>query len=83
MRCINFKSARLLLQIIINIETMEMNIPVIQKTTVSAVKKDAQASSCCTPNDNASVCCTPSETKEDNNGACCDQPEDGSACCNK
>ena len=64
-------------------ETMELNIPVIQKTTISAEKKDVQASSCCTPKDNASVCCTPSETKEDNNGACCAQPEDGSACCNK
>jgi hypothetical protein len=64
-------------------ETMEINIPAIQKTKIMSVQKDGNASSCCAPKDNASVCCTPSETKEDNNGACCAQPEDGSSCCDK
>jgi hypothetical protein len=29
------------------------------------------------------VCCTPSVTKDENNGACCAQPVDGSSCCDK
>jgi thioredoxin reductase len=28
-------------------------------------------------------CCTPSRSVEENNGACCAQPTDGSLCCNK
>lgn len=64
-----------------NTETLE--IPVLKKSKATSVKNDAPASSCCTPKGNAPVCCTPSETKEENNGACCAQPEDGSACCNK
>jgi hypothetical protein len=63
-------------------KTKELNIPVIQKTIIGK-KEDTAKASCCTPKNNESVCCTPSETKEENDGACCAQPADGSACCNK
>ena len=63
-------------------KTLE-SIPVLQKSKVEK-KETPVVSSCCTPKDNsASVCCTPSEKPEDNGGACCAQPSDGSACCNK
>jgi hypothetical protein len=58
-------------------------IPVIQKSKITKKEKAEPAVSCCTPKDNADVCCTPSLSKTENNGACCDQPSDGSACCNK
>jgi hypothetical protein len=64
-------------------ETRTSDIPVIQKTKVTAKKEVKDPSSCCTPKNNASVCCTPREPKEESNGACCAQPEDGSACCDK
>jgi hypothetical protein len=67
-------------------ETKTLEIPVVQKTKITKEKtqSEAAASSCCTPKDNtASVCCTPIETADDNGAACCPQPEDGSACCNK
>jgi len=54
--------------------------PVIQKTKITIVKT---VSACCGPKDNDSFCCTPSETKEGNGLACCAQPADGSACCDK
>ena len=69
-----------------NIYFMEtqMEIPVLQKSKVTTEKKaQAEASSCCTPKNNASVCCTLTEKAEDNDGACCKQPEDGSSCCDK
>lgn len=43
----------------------------------------ATTSTCCTPKEGAVVCCEPSKSREDNNGACCPQPLDGSTCCNK
>jgi hypothetical protein len=65
-------------------ETTTSEIPVIQKSKITKEKTvEAPASSCCAPKNNASVCCTPSESKEDNNGECCAQPEDGSPCCDK
>jgi hypothetical protein len=62
-------------------ETME--IPVLTKSTISKQIKEVVAASCCAPKDSASVCCTPSQTSDDNEGACCAQPVDGSACCDK
>jgi hypothetical protein len=67
-------------------ETNTLQIPILQKSKVNEEKKTKEpaASACCTPKDNsASACCTPSATPEENGGACCAQPADGSACCNK
>ena len=63
--------------------TETLNIPVLQKSKPANEKKEVVTSSCCAPKENASVCCTPSENPEDNGGACCAQPADGSSCCNK
>jgi len=59
------------------------NIPVLQKTVLKKVKVEEVATSCCTPKSDTTSCCTPSKTMEENNGACCVQPEDGSVCCDK
>jgi hypothetical protein len=67
-------------------ETKILEIPTLQKSKITQATKTSApaASACCAPKDNsASACCTPSEKPEDNGGACCAQPEDGSACCNK
>ncbi|HYG02803.1 MAG TPA: hypothetical protein VD927_10185 [Chryseosolibacter sp.] len=67
-------------------KTNTLELPIVEKAKITNEKKDAApaASGCCTPKDtSASACCTPSETPQDNGGACCAQPEDGSACCNK
>ena len=56
-------------------QNVELDLP---ETGVCSVN-----TSCCTPKVESAVCCTPSLTTEENNGACCAQPEDGSPCCNK
>lgn len=61
----------------------QTEIPVLGKSQVSKSKTTPAATSCCTPKVDAGVCCTPSEKAEDNGGACCAQPADGSACCDK
>ena len=63
-------------------ETIISAIPLIKKSKIEKTKAEAVAS-CCTPKNNVSVCCTPSQTEEENGGACCAQPADGSACCDK
>ena len=61
----------------------QTEIPVLKKSVVTESKNQAPAtSSCCAPKNNESVCCTPGEKPEDNGGACCAQPADGSPCCN-
>lgn len=40
-------------------------------------------SACCSPKKETSTCCTPSKSREENNGDCCAQPDDGSPCCDK
>jgi hypothetical protein len=67
-------------------KTEILNIPVVEKLRINqqTVSPDqTQTTSCCTPKNNAPTCCTPSRSAEENNGACCAQPEDGSECCNK
>jgi hypothetical protein len=62
----------------------QTEIPVLKKSKGTEVKTQTPAaSSCCAPKNKESVCCTPSEKLEDNAGACCAQPEDGSSCCDK
>jgi hypothetical protein len=67
----------------INIMDTQTEIPVLKKSKITEVKSQPAASSCCAPTHNESVCCTPSENPEDNEGACCAQPDDGSFCCDK
>lgn len=64
-------------------ETNTFNIPVIQKSRPAKKESKIEASACCTPKNNDSVCCTPSKTKDENDGACCAQPSDGTPCCDK
>ena len=69
--------------IVTNKKTMKTNtsdIPALQK--IKVVAKET-ATACCTPKNTAEVCCTPSVSKEENNGACCAQPADGTSCCTK
>lgn len=62
----------------------QTEIPILKKTKIADVEMETPvASSCCAPTNNETVCCTPSEKIEDNKGACCAQPVDGSACCDK
>lgn len=67
-------------------ETEMINIPLLKKLNIK--RSDAQVAinteaSCCTPKANNIQCCSPSQSEEAHDGACCAQPEDGSACCNK
>jgi hypothetical protein len=71
----------------INFKTMETKtekIPAIQKSKIELKEKvESATSSCCTPKNKESICCTPSQANEENEGACCAQPADGSTCCDK
>jgi hypothetical protein len=58
------------------------DIPVLEKTLLKRTDT-IESSVCCTAKNEAGPCCAPSKTKEENGGACCQQPEDGTACCNK
>ncbi|MBT1686177.1 hypothetical protein [Dawidia soli] len=64
-------------------DTSLENIPVITKTKPAPRTIEAPASSCCTPKVEAAACCEPSKAPEENNGACCAQPTDGTECCDK
>jgi hypothetical protein len=62
----------------------QKEIPLLKKSKIIRGKIEQPVeTSCCAPKNNVSVCCTPSETPEDNGGACCAQPTDGSGCCDK
>jgi hypothetical protein len=61
-------------------KTKTSEIPALQK--IKIVEKET-VTTCCAPKTNAEVCCTPSVSKEENNGACCAQPADGTSCCDK
>lgn len=64
-------------------ETQILGIPVLEKNQDTFSKATTPSSSCCSPVQPQTVCCTPSQTKDENDGACCAQPADGTACCNK
>jgi hypothetical protein len=70
-------------QKLIKMENQIAGIPILKKSKEIKSTVVKEASGCCSKLANATVCCTPSKTKEENNGACCAQPEDGSACCDK
>lgn len=65
-------------------QNVELDLP---ETGVCSVNNVHAETACCST-DGQSIqpvisCCTPSKTIEENNGACCAQPVDGSACCDK
>ena len=67
-------------------ENKMINLPAVEKINFRPAEKPGsvnQEASCCTPKGNANQCCSPSRSREDHDGACCAQPEDGSSCCNK
>lgn len=77
-----------MLRVTDNINSIEMNtnienIPVLQKAKIKMPKTETPAASCCAPKVENTACCEPSQTKEENNGECCAQPQDGAVCCDK
>lgn len=64
-------------------KTINTEIPTIKKSNL-LVEATPAMSGCCTPRaTKEEACCVPSEKPEDNDGACCAQPDDGTACCDK
>ena len=57
-------------------------IPLLKKIKISS-KSIAEDSSCCLKPAASPVCCVPAKTEDEYNGACCAQPVEGSACCDK
>jgi hypothetical protein len=68
-------------QIFFSMEKQLMEIPILQKSKAAKPQSVKNQSSCCSGKDSEVSCCTPAKTKEEFNGACCEQPSDGSACC--
>ncbi|WP_290796783.1 hypothetical protein [Flavihumibacter sp. UBA7668] len=61
------------------------DIPLLLKSRVNQDQTEVVISSCCAipAVPAATACCTPLNNPKENQGACCEQPEDGLACCNK
>lgn len=59
------------------------DIPLLLKSRVNQNQTGVALSSCCAKPaiPAATACCTPVINPQENKGACCEQPGDGSACC--